>query len=63
MSLLFANAKDRFLRTGPISCKFVFVWILKEDNSCFVCLFGLILYIPSTIFQLNRKGLPGLNQY
>ena len=23
----------------------------------------LILYIPSTIFQLNRTGRPGLNQY
>ena len=22
----------------------------------FVCLFGLILYVPSTIFQLNRDG-------
>ena len=29
---------------------------------CF-CLFDLILYVPSTIFQLNREGLPGLNQY
>ena len=28
-----------------------------------VCLFDLILYVPSTIFQLNRNGLPGLNQY
>ena len=26
---------------------------LKED---FVCLFDLILYVPSTIFQLNRDG-------
>ena len=25
--------------------------------------FDLILYVPSTIFQLNRTGLPGLNQY
>ena len=23
----------------------------------------LIVYVPSTIFQLNRVGLPGLNQY
>ena len=23
---------------------------------CFVCLFDLILYAPSTIFQLNRDG-------
>ena len=29
----------------------------------FVCLFDLILYFPSTIFQLGRDGLPGLNQY
>ena len=26
-------------------------------------LFDLILYVPSTFFQLNRDGLPGLNQY
>ena len=28
-----------------------------------VCLFDLVLYVPSTIFQLNRDGLPGFNQY
>ena len=27
------------------------------------CLFDLMLYVPSTIFQLNRDSLPGLNQY
>ena len=27
------------------------------------CLFDLILYIHSTIFQLCGTGLPGLNQY
>ena len=26
-------------------------------------LFDLILYVHSTIFQLCRTGLPGLNQY
>ena len=30
---------------------------------CFVCLFDLILYVHSTIFQLCGTGLPGLNQY
>ena len=25
-------------------------------SSCFVCLFDLIIYVPSTIFQLNRDG-------
>ena len=32
--------------------------ILKcRDLFClFVCLFDLILYVPSTIFQLNRHG-------
>ena len=25
-------------------------------QSSFVCLFDLILYVPSTIFQLNRDG-------
>ena len=29
----------------------------------FVCLFDLILYVHSTIFQLCGTGLPGLNQY
>ena len=29
----------------------------------FVCLFDLILYVPSTIFQLNRDGSSWLNQY
>ena len=28
---------------------------LGEDLACF-CLFDLILYVPSTIFQLNRDG-------
>ena len=29
------------------------------------CLFDLILYLPSTVFQLNRNGsdFPGLNQH
>ena len=27
-----------------------------DENSTFVCLFDLILYVPSTIFQLNREG-------
>ena len=29
-----------------------------ENRDCclFVCLFDLILYVPSTIFQLNRDG-------
>ena len=30
---------------------------------CFVCLFDLIFYVHSTIFQLCGTGLPGLNQY
>ena len=32
-------------------------------SSFFVCLFDLILYVHSTIFQLCGTGLPGLNQY
>ena len=31
--------------------------------STLLVLFDLILYVPSTIFQLNRDSLPGLNQY
>ena len=34
------------------------------DRICLIfCLFDLILYVPSTIFQLYSDGLPGLNQY
>ena len=29
---------------------------LRVCVSLFVCLFDLILYVPSTIFQLNRDG-------
>ena len=29
---------------------------LKESQFKTICLFDLILYIPSTIFQLNREG-------
>ena len=51
--------------TGCItgSSESTLVKMLNCWKSCFVCLYGLILYIPSTIFQLNRTGLPGLNQY
>ena len=34
-----------------------------DENKLMIVLFDLILYVPSTIFQLNRMGLPGLNQY
>ena len=30
----------------------------KPGISDIVCLFDLILYVPSTIFQLNRDGIP-----
>ena len=26
------------------------------DKAMFVCMFDLILYVPSTVFQLNRDG-------
>ena len=35
----------------------------KRLTATFVCLFDLILYVHSTIFQLCGTGLPGLNQY
>ena len=31
--------------------------------SCLFVMFDMILYVLSTIFQLNRAGLSGLNQY
>ena len=35
---------------------YYFSAVRETLNSCFVCLFDLILYVPSTIFQLNRDG-------
>ena len=39
-----------------------FLGLLSPDHTCkmFVCLFDLILYVPSTIFQLNRGGFSWL---
>ena len=34
-----------------------------QDYHHSVCLFDLILYVHSTIFQLCGTGLPGLNEY
>ena len=36
---------------------------LNKDIADLFCLFDLILYVHSTIFQLCGTGLPGLNQY
>ena len=36
---------------------FLFLFcIMAEIHKMLVCLFDLILYVPSTIFQLNRDG-------
>ena len=35
----------------------------SNNNRFFVCLFDLILYVHSTIFQLCGTVLPGFNQY
>ena len=40
-------------------CAWVYVLVFFFVFFCF----DLILYVPSTIFQLYRDGLPGLNQY
>ena len=36
---------------------------LYQTADDFVCLFDLILYVHSTIFQLCGTVLPGFNQY
>ena len=46
------NTPDQFM-----SCR------TKSIHIDFVCLFDLILYVHSTIFQLCGTDLPGLNQY
>ena len=52
-SIIFAREKNisAYNKIELISCGFLF------------CLFDFILYVQSSIFQLNRTGLPGLNQY
>ena len=37
-------------------CAKIFCQMYNIHGLCFVCLFDLILYVPSTIFQLNRDG-------
>ena len=39
------------------------VFFSTGQMNLFACLFDLILCVPSTIFQLSRDRLPGLNQY
>ena len=38
-------------------------WPANKSAKSLFCLFDLILYVHSTIFQLCGTGLPGLNQY
>ena len=58
----------KFDELAKLECKFDELDKLRMSwISCtvswFVCLFDLILYVHSTIFQLCGTGLPGLNQY
>ena len=39
------------------------VVVMDTQNHSIVCLFDLILYVHSTIFQLCGTVLPGFNQY
>ena len=48
---------EKIRTTAHVSLKIV------TEMKIHFCLFDLILYAPSTIFQLNRDGLPGFNQY
>ena len=51
--LLFINRSEALSREFYLNC---------PCEMLFVSLFDLILYVPSTIFQLCRTGLPGWNQ-
>ena len=42
---------------------YLFLRKLYIFNTTGELMFDLILYVHSTIFQLCRTGLPGLNQY
>ena len=52
VGMIYVEDHQTLLYTKYISC--------GPYGYLFVCLF---LYVPSTIFQLKRAGLPGLNQY
>ena len=53
MSLAFIQAWNKILITDKKLQVFKF---LKKISGWVICLFDLILYVPSTIFQLNRDG-------
>ena len=57
-----------FLKLSIIICGSIFFLNLDKGYMLwniiiFVLFVWLILYVPSTIFQLKGTGLPGLNQY
>ena len=55
MFLFYASActmHGSIIRLDPIQEKTIIVLM----TLLFVCLFDLILYVPSTIFQVNRDG-------
>ena len=51
------------LTRGATYCVLVVIVFFLNFVCCFVCLFDLILYVHSTIFQLCGTVLPGFNQY
>ena len=69
----FAKAKavsSYFIRYNPrfSSAKYLVwhkfdIYIFELDIQGLFCLFDLILYIPSTIFQLCWNGSSGFNEY
>ena len=59
-------ATDASLTADPGVMSLIPAWshtFVEIDHDLFVCLFDLILFVHSTIFQLCGTGLPGLNQY
>ena len=57
-----------FNHDGNNSTKTVLPHLMPDVQYVYIqkfamCLFDLILYVHSTIFQLCRTGVPGLNQY
>ena len=58
-ALLFSYLSPNF---SKFHIRITFIKLFPKIH-CFVCLFDLILYVHSTIFQLCGTGLPGLNQY
>ena len=62
--VIFCGGPIKPLKAEMLVCKQEWLWgACRSVQSWLICLFDLILYIPSTVFQLYRDRSSWLNQY